>query len=374
MESIAAAAGWLASEPWLLPPVLALLTHVVCLLCEATRRRTGRAGGHPPPAERPTRDVAAQCGGGPAGPEAAAVHELRVLLLDAQLILPGRYDDDELLRFLQAVKPPLSPLAAFEAVAADVRWRERRRPAKPLGEQLGPPSRRVMLRGLDRHGTPTMLIRPDGDACERPEIFADELLDVLDEHCLSVWRVGGPQRIAIIVDVRAIRPAWLPLAAARELLGTLRAHYPQACRRQRTRAHPRGAHRVPHSHLSAGVCVQRAEAIHVVNLPPVLRWGVAAACAMLDSRTAKKVRPPRASLETCGPVSQRGPERPRGHDPPRCADRPSVHVAGVGARGHGVARRALPLEPAPNRVRRHHRNRRGRSFAPELAPILARRA
>ena len=165
------------------------------------------------------------------------MHELRVALLDARLTLPSRYDDDELLRFLQAAKPPLSPLAAFEAVAADVRWRERRRPALPLGEQLGPPSRRVMLRGLDRRGAPTMLVRPDGEACERPELFADELLDVLDEHCLSVWRVGGPQRIAVLVDAGALPPAWLPLAAARELLYTLRAHYPQVWARRRAGRH-----------------------------------------------------------------------------------------------------------------------------------------
>ena len=50
------------------------------------------------------------------------------------------------------------------------------------------------------------------------------------------------------------------LGRARDLVAVLRAHYPQ-----------------------------RAGAIHVVHLLPVMRWVVAAACALIDSRSAKKV-------------------------------------------------------------------------------------
>ena len=81
-------------------------------------------------------------------------------------------------------------------------------------------------------------------------------------------RGAGPSSIVVILDLQQLQQlsglqllAELPLAATRALVHTLRAHYPQ-----------------------------RAAAIHVVNMPPVLRWALGAICSVLDSRTARKVR------------------------------------------------------------------------------------
>ena len=62
------------------------------------------------------------------------------------------------------------------------------------------------------------------------------------------------------VELSAAARASPCLNAARDLLQLMRAHYPQ-----------------------------RAGSIHVVHLLPVMRWVLAGACALLDSRTAKKV-------------------------------------------------------------------------------------
>ena len=60
------------------------------------------------------------------------------------VLLPPRLDDAELLRFLQATRPPLQARAAVEAVADDIRWRATRGGGapRPLGAARavgGPP-------------------------------------------------------------------------------------------------------------------------------------------------------------------------------------------------------------------------------------------
>ena len=74
--------------------------------------------------------------------------------------------------------------------------------------------------------------------------------------------------LAVVVDFNAVGlgNALTSASAAHQLGSFLRAHYPQRC-----------------------------GTIHVVNLPPPARWAVSATCALLDSRTAKKV--PRADSE-----------------------------------------------------------------------------
>ena len=58
--------------------------------------------------------------------EREAIHELRVLLESDGVLLPPRYDDEELLRFLQTTRPPLLAAAAVGPVADDIRWRAAR--------------------------------------------------------------------------------------------------------------------------------------------------------------------------------------------------------------------------------------------------------
>ena len=188
--------------------------------------------------------------------EAQSVHAVRCALRDRSLVLPPRYDDEELVRFLAATKGSVK--RAVEMVAADVRWRARPLKTPPRGR------RRVRVCGLDRSGRPCLLVRLDARVASEPQPFIDELLARLEEYCAGVWCVGGPQSLAIVVDAHRIGfrggRKGLPLPAALRLLGLLRDHYPQ-----------------------------RAGAIHILHLPPWLRWSVGAACNALDSATARKV-------------------------------------------------------------------------------------
>ena len=293
--------------------------------------------------------------------EREATHELRVLLESDGVLLPPRYDDEELLRFLQTTRPPLLAPAAVGPVADDIRWRAARggdagaprgagRPgtvasAPPLGAGV------LGLCGADRQGRPCLLLRvrhvlpqsvsggggrastsplssssvdaavadadADADAAGGSPGAAGALLDapgvlgapglvagvdtpsaadaagspgtpgaaavaaaevgeaedarvlalqealvtLLDQHCDR----GGPQALALLLDMRGVELSAAARAspclnAARDLLQLMRAHYPQ-----------------------------RAGTIHVIHLLPVMRWVLAGACALLDSRTAKKV-------------------------------------------------------------------------------------
>ena len=295
--------------------------------------------------------------------EREATHELRVLLESDGVLLPPRYDDEELLRFLQTTRPPLLAPAAVGPVADDIRWRAARggdagaprgagRPgtvasAPPLGAGV------LGLCGADRQGRPCLLLRvrhvlpqsvsggggrastsplssssvdaaaadadADADAAggspgaagapdapgvlgapglvagvdtpsaadaagtpgtpgaaavaaaevgevgeaEDARVLAlqEALVTLLDQHCDR----GGPQALALLLDMRGVELSAAARAspclnAARDLLQLMRAHYPQ-----------------------------RAGTIHVIHLLPVMRWVLAGACALLDSRTAKKV-------------------------------------------------------------------------------------
>jgi len=296
--------------------------------------------------------------------EREATHELRVLLESDGVLLPPRYDDEELLRFLQTTRPPLLAHAAVGPVADDIRWRAARggdagapraacRPGivaslPPLGAGV------LGLCGADRQNRPCLLLRvrhvlppsvssgggrastsplsaaaagaaavvagadaaggspgaagaPDAPgvlgapglvarvdtpsasdaagtqgmpgaaavaaavAAEVGELgeaedtrvlaLQEALVTLLDQHCDR----GGPQALALLIDMRGVELSAAARAspclnAARDLLQLMRAHYPQ-----------------------------RAGTIHVIHLLPVMRWVLAGACALLDSRTAKKV-------------------------------------------------------------------------------------
>ena len=297
--------------------------------------------------------------------EREAIHELRVLLESDGVLLPPRYDDEELLRFLQTTRPPLLAAAAVGPVADDIRWRAARggdagaaRGACRSGMVASPPPLGAGVLGLcgaDRQGRPCLLLRVrhvlppsvsgcggraatwplspadadadaaaadaaarDADAAARlpgaagapdapgalgaPGLVAgvdapsaadgastpltpgaaaaaaevgevgeaedarvlalqEALVTLLDQHCDR----GGPQALALLLDMRGVELSAAARAspclnAARDLLQLMRAHYPQ-----------------------------RAGTIHVVHLLPVMRWVLAGACALLDSRTAKKV-------------------------------------------------------------------------------------
>ena len=291
--------------------------------------------------------------------EREAIHELRVLLESDGVLLPPRYDDEELLRFLQTPRPPLLAAAAVGPVADDIRWRAARggdagapRGACRSGTVASPPPLGAGVLGLcgaDRQGRPCLLLRvrhvlppsvsggggrattspsspaADADAADadadvaaglpgaagapdapgalgapgpvagvdapsaadgastplalgaaaaaaevgevgEPEdarvlALQEALVTLLDQHCER----GGPQALALLLDMRGVELSAAARAspclnAARDLLQLMRAHYPQ-----------------------------RAGSIHVVHLLPVMRWVLAGACALLDSRTAKKV-------------------------------------------------------------------------------------
>ena len=300
--------------------------------------------------------------------EREATHELRVLLESDGVLLPPRYDDEELLRFLQTTRPPLLAPAAVGPVADDIRWRAARggdagapRAAYRPGIVASPPPLGAGVLGLcgaDRQGRPCLLLRvrhvlpssvsggggrastspvsaaaaadaaaadADADAAggspgaagapgasgvpntpglvagvdtpgaadaagtpgtpgaaavaaavaaevaevgevgeaEDARVLAlqEALVTLLDQHCDR----GGPQALALLLDMRGVELSAAARAspclnAARDLLQLMRAHYPQ-----------------------------RAGTIHVVHLLPVMRWVLAGACALLDSRTAKKV-------------------------------------------------------------------------------------
>ena len=288
--------------------------------------------------------------------EREATHELRVLLESDGVLLPPRYDDEELLRFLQTTRPPLLAPAAVGPVADDIRWRAARggdagapRTAYRPGIVASPPPLGAGVLGLcgaDRQGRPCLLLRvrhvlpssvsggggrastsplsadADADAAggspgaagapgasgvpntpglvagvdtpgaadaagtpgtpgaaavaaavaaevgevgeaEDARVLAlqEALVTLLDQHCDR----GGPQALALLLDMRGVELSAAARAspclnAARDLLQLMRAHYPQ-----------------------------RAGTIHVVHLLPVMRWVLAGACALLDSRTAKKV-------------------------------------------------------------------------------------
>ena len=291
--------------------------------------------------------------------EREAIHELRVLLESDGVLLPPRYDDEELLRFLQTTRPPLLAAAAVGPVADDIRWRAARggdagapRGACRSGMVASPPPLGAGVLGLcgaDRQGRPCLLLRvrhvlppsvsggggrattspsspaADADAADadadvaaglpgaagapdapgalgapgpvagvdapsaadgastpltpgaaaaaaevgevgeaedaRVLALQEALVTLLDQHCDR----GGPQALALLLDMRGVELSAAARAspclnAARDLLQLMRAHYPQ-----------------------------RAGTIHVVHLLPVMRWVLAGACALLDSRTAKKV-------------------------------------------------------------------------------------
>jgi len=241
------------------------------------RRRSVREG---------HRDAAAQCAFEPErdAAEAEAVHELRVLFAADGAVLPPRYGDGEIASFLQAAKPRLSVAAACQAIEEDIRWRAARAarapgaaaaaaaPAAAAASAAGPAAAAVWSGGADgdgrdRLGRPVLLLRvqqllaaapePDADA-NGADALADAVVDALD----AIADAHGARPLAVVLDMRGVEIArgHASLGRARDLVAVLRAHYPQ-----------------------------RAGAIHVVHLLPVMRWVVAAACALIDSRSAKKV-------------------------------------------------------------------------------------
>jgi hypothetical protein len=304
----------------LLPLILTLLAQAVVAVIRWRQQR-------PPAPAEPTKEPSSRAVGVQVAAlatsefdrqTAVALRALRSGLREAQILdLPPRYDDEELYRFLCAAKPRSGEsdhAAAIEMVQADLRWRAARSASRgPTEEASAAISGRVMLRGLDLRGRPCMVIRLDSAAFSKPELFVEELLLALEEHFAGVWRLGGaqparlspprpasprpappphpapragcqgdaawawyrhpmrgagPSSVVVILDLQQLQQlsglqlvAELPLAATRALVHTLRAHYPQ-----------------------------RAAAIHVVNMPPVLRWALGAICSVLDSRTARKVR------------------------------------------------------------------------------------
>ena len=207
------------------------------------------------------------------------MHELRVLFAADGAVLPPRYGDGEIASFLQAAKPrprrrrlpgdrgghPMArrpraraPAAAAAAAPAAAARRARRRAVWSGGADGD---------GRDRLGRPVLLLRvqqllaaapePDADA-NGGDALADAVVDALD----AIADAHGARPLAVVLDMRGVEIArgHASLGRARDLVAVLRAHYPQ-----------------------------RAGAIHVVHLLPVMRWVVAAACALIDSRSAKKV-------------------------------------------------------------------------------------
>ena len=258
------------ASPWggelLLPLILTILAQLIVAGFRWWQdwQRTATASAPEPAATRSIGvQVAALATSEHDRQTARVVRELRSGLREAGVLdLPPRYDDEELYRFLCAAKPTGNLVAAIEMVQADLEWREARPASRgPTEAASAPISGRVMLRGLDLRGRPCMVIRLDAQVWAEPQPFVDELLQALEEHFAGVWRLGGPSSVVVILDLQHLIPARLPLVAARDLVRTLRAHYPQ-----------------------------RAAAIHVVNLPPVLRWALGWLCSLLDSRTARKVR------------------------------------------------------------------------------------
>ena len=168
--------------------------------------------------------------------------------------LSGRhFDNDELHRWLQATIN--DPHAACERIIATERWRRSRSiPTKPLGTP------RIEVRGHNGSGHPCLRVR----LREPVDTLSDELFAVLDEHLTTLRGPSSARdQLCVLVDVSRLELTTLlrpPLAAGLDLLGLLRAHYPQM--------------------LST---------VHIVNLPAMGRWLVTSVCAAVDSRTAKKI-------------------------------------------------------------------------------------
>ena len=211
------------------------------------------------------------------------MHELRVLFAADGAVLPPRYGDGEIASFLQAAKPRLSrrrrlpgdrgghPMARrprrARAVRPPPRRRRRRRPARKWPAAAAVWSGGADGDGRDRLGRPVLLLRvqqllaaaPDADAdANGADALADAVVDALD----AIADAHGARPLAVVLDMRGVE-----IARGDEV------PRPRARPRRRARAH----------------YPQRAGAIHVVHLLPVMRWVVAAACALIDSRSAKKV-------------------------------------------------------------------------------------